>query len=564
MLNKLPIYRQFIEGISEYSVNGLNDSFNKLTFEFGKDEIRKLIVLVRDVKFDKELLDFLSKTIFVKGEKYDQEISVIDDFTCLNENDYLFIVGFTYGDFPKVRKDTDFFSDKEKEVLNINTSASFRDIEKDLLKSLINSSPNIYISYHEVDGKNKFNVSQIANELNLELIEGKVDNKRYSKKLAEMEVANLIDKKRVYGEESDYINTFTKDEIGYNSYDNQFNANLPYNDKGLDISYSQIEKYNECPFAFYLERKLNLNSDSDTFFTRFGSMAHKVLEDSITKDILEDDIPNYIDDYFEDIKDKHFAYRLAYQLIEVIKENEGFKESSSLKEREAELKCYYKVDTNTMLNGTIDKIEFDSNSKKGIIVDYKSGNFHFDKEKIQYGLGMQLIIYSLLLENTNSKKIVKDLELLGIYIQKITFDDTKDDNETPYILNGLTVVEGVGIGEFGNINLVTLNPKKYLKGITITGKGCLHGNTIKGNNLISKKDFDILKKETKKQIDKVISGIRNNNFSINPIEYFKTKSSSEIHCDYCEFRDICYRREKNIKIVHSKEGNSDAIYEGTE
>lgn len=554
-LNKLPIYSEFINNIKSWDIDGLVEAYNSLNNKFGASELKKIIVQVKNCKITLELLDFLSKDIYVKGDTYLNKITIIDDYIDLGEDDYLFMIGFTYGDYPKVRKDIDFFSDKEKLGLGINTSLVMRSVDNDTLKGLINSASNIYLSYYLSNGKIVNNVSLIASELNLKFTKIDLDNIRYSKVLSEIEVADLIDKKHFYGVGCDYVNTFTEDEISYKSYDNSYNGKLPYNDEKLKLSYSQINEYNECHFKYYLDRILNLDSDSDTFFTRLGSMCHKILEDSISKDINEKDLDSYIDFYFSDIKEKYFAKKLSYQILDVIEKNSNFIKDSSLEECKAETEINYNIDAKTILNGKIDKFIFNKEYNKAIIVDYKTGKFRFNKKKIPYGLGMQLLIYALLLENSNPNDFYKDLEILGIYIQKILYDTTNKEerNSNHYLLNGLTIG---GEYEVKFIDSSIENNSNYLKSISLTAKGKIHGSAKTNGYLINRDEFNELKEQTKHQINTAVLGIRNSDFSIRPIIYDK-----ESPCTYCNFNDICYVRGKDKIIIDPKEGKSNGINE---
>ena len=77
-------------------------------------------------------------------------------------------------------------------------------------------------------------------------------------KSTEFEVAKYYDLNRLYGVSNKWIDTFTKDELGFNTYDHQFMGVSSFDkDQELVLSYTQVNNYNKCPFMYYLKYVLN-------------------------------------------------------------------------------------------------------------------------------------------------------------------------------------------------------------------------------------------------------------------------------------------------------------------
>ncbi len=85
----------------------------------------------------------------------------------------------------------------------------------------------------------------------------------------------------------------------------------------------------------------------------------------------------------------------------------------------------------------------------------------------------------------------------------------------------------------------------------MTSQGSLYASALK--KAISP---DILKRyldETIQQIEKAAQAEKANDFRINP----KSINNKELPCRYCNFRDVCFRDEKDVVMIQTEE-NEDA------
>ena len=69
------------------------------------------------------------------------------------------------------------------------------------------------------------------------------------------------------------------------------------------------------------------------------------------------------------------------------------------------------------------------------------------------------------------------------------------------------------------------------------------------SKVLSDSEINNLINECDKQIDNAIHGILEADFEINP----KIIDGNNVSCNFCEYKDICYRNEKDIVYINSKE-----------
>ena len=116
--------------------------------------------------------------------------------------------------------------------------------------------------------------------MNIELIDGIIDNNRYSTKQTEFEVAKYKDLYKSYGEFNKWMNTFTNEELKFNIYNHLFKGLTSYNpNEKVSLSYTIVNEYNSCPFKYFVSRILNANVFNGDFKTELGNLFHQILND---------------------------------------------------------------------------------------------------------------------------------------------------------------------------------------------------------------------------------------------------------------------------------------------
>lgn len=556
-----PYFKRFLE---IYDNNSLQDAFNILNEEVSIDSYRFLDALKRllisiyglfDNKEDeKEYLLEKAKTIKLSSIRYDKQIDIVSD--TYSPDDHIFILGFNNGDYPKVNKDTDYLNDKEKEFLGINTTNDQNLLNKEQIINFLNSHHHLYLSLKSNIGKDVFYNSTLIESLNIAKVQPIETNKRYSLKASAIEVCKSKDNYNNYGFMSNNIKAM---DINYKSFEHRFRGgeSLKYKDY-LQVSYSSIETYNECPFAYFVNYILKANCFEGNFSTNLGTAYHAILQNAVTNGTRPtlDDLINLksedkgkeitFDTLFPKPSDKLFAKNLFEKIVEVYDKNNDFLSQSSINSKLVEKDLKYAFDDKTVLYGCVDKILLDTNNNYLSIVDYKTGDFHFESKKVEYGINMQLPIYAFLAkENYPSYKVA------GIYIQHILSD--KNEIDKNYLLSGITLDDLNIVSKFVDIE----NIKNYIHQIKINKEGVLTTSVKeRTNRLMTEKEFNSLVSLTVDKLKESINNIRAGNYPIRP-KRFNMKDSK---CIFCEYKDLCFKSPtdyEDISLKDEKEGDSD-------
>lgn len=550
-----PIFKEYLSLLKE---NSFVDAYNKLIEKVSYDPhdvlsgIVDLTVEVTSLKIEKEeqidLLKYLAGSKKVPGLEYTESIKEINSSQSLTSNDYCFMLGFSLGVYPVIVKDTEFYLDSEKVLLNRNTAIIKNQINEFKLINLIKKTKNLIITFKEKVGKNVYYPSLLIDKLGINKRKCVLGNVRYSHKSTEFEVAKYYDLNRLYGVSNKWIDTFSKDELGFNTYDHQFMGVSSFDkDQELVLSYTQVNNYNKCPFMYYLKYVLNIDEFIGDFSTEIGTLFHNILEDSNSKDINLDDYKDEILKHFTTYKDRYFAEKVLPQVLRVIKKNKEFHSVTELDNILFEEEFEIKLDEISSIIGRIDKFLIDEVSKTIAVVDYKTGSFKFDKKKVAVGLDLQLPLYAFLL----SKKYPEYL-IAGVYIQNVLLEKDNIKDSDAYLLDGITIND-LNLIKLIDPTLGTLTDdegkicpaSQYIKSIKVTAKNALHAKS----HVMSSDEFSMLIETAEAYIYKVLKEIREVNFSISPI----CVDDGSLPCKYCKFGDICNHDYNDVRHVSIKE-----------
>ncbi|MBR2603864.1 MAG: PD-(D/E)XK nuclease family protein [Bacilli bacterium] len=527
----------------ESSNKSILDSFIRIVnkFNFIEDKQDKIDMIINE-----------AKNTLVESSIYDNAVEIIS-ISELNDDEYGFYLGFTEELAYVKSRDDDFFSDKEKELLGLETSNEINKINKDNLINRIKSSKNLSLSYSLSSSFNIYYPSSIIDELNYEVIDNYKYNYECSKLFNILLFYKDIDKYVKYGDISDELITLNSNYEYEKEYDNSYtgiDSNKIINslDKGLNLSYSSMNKFYECKFKYYLENILKIKEDEETNAIFIGNLFHDVLSKMSNKDFnFDKEYESYIKDIDLTNKDKFFVNKLKDELKFVIDTiNKQYKYMSFDKSLEEE-KVEVNLDRNIKITfkGFIDKALYNDN-KEMIIIDYKTGDTKLDLGNCYYGLNLQLPVYLYLSDNLDS---IKNVEVLGFYIQRILnstitakkdckLDDIKSDN---------LKLQGYTISDMDKISTVD---SSYTKSKIIASLGVKQdGDFYTASKVLSRDEMDNLKTLVKTKIDEMIDDILSSSFEINP----KKIDGKDVSCTYCKYKDICYKKEKDYKYLDKKD-----------
>ena len=470
-------------------------------------------------------------------EKLDNAIEITDLENITDE--YVFIMNFNQGSIPKIYKDEEYIDDITLEKLNLNTSIENNIIEKEKTIKLIKNIKNCVITYKLKTPFSSFYPSSIIEDLNKKIIKDhEFNNISYSEMNDKINLTKKLDNLIKFNIKDETLETlYSNYEIPYNTYDNKYtkidkNDLLNYIDNKLLLSYSSLDNYYHCAFKYYINNILKLNPYEETFYTIIGSLFHHVLENTLKNN---DDYKKYWDEYISTLtlsnKEKFFIDNLEETCkftVETIKKQ---LEYSSLDQTKYEEKIYINKDKNTKVTfmGIIDKLMYKEEDEETIlaVVDYKTGSTSIDLNKTIYGLSMQLPIYLYLAQNSG----LKNVKIAGFYLQNII---NKENNENNLKLNGYSTSKKDILEQFDS----SYENSNVIKSMRTKSDGEFYSyaktlNETEINNLINLVD---------KKIEEGSTNILDANFKINP----KKINGINIGCEFCKFKDICFKKEKDM------------------
>lgn len=500
------------------------------------------------------------KNTKLKSKRLENSVEVIElKDNIINDDLYVFLLGFNQGNIPKIYKDEDYISDNLKYEINIETTLEKNIIEKQTITNIIKSIKNLTITYKLKTPFDLYYPSSLISDLNIEVIKPKLNIKNsYSGIYNKIKLTQKLDKLIKFNEiDSDLgilYNTYK--DINYLTYNNKFSGIAKgdlkeYLDNKLLLSYSSIDKFYRCKFRYYINNILKLEKYEETFPIFIGNMFHYILSICFNYDFnFELEWNNYLKDKELSNKDKFFLNKLKSELIFIIDTIKEQEKLSNLKNKLYEEKIYINKDKNIKITfmGIVDKLMYEEKDGQTVvaIIDYKTGNPETNLNNTVYGIEMQLPVYLYLVKNSNKFSNVK---FAGFYLQKIlnnevmlkNGDDIESIKRSNLKLQGYSNSNEEILKEFD----FSYKDSELIKSMKMSSKGFYSYAKIINDKKINKL-IDIVDDK----IDFAIDNILDANFEIDP----KRIGNKNLGCEFCKFKDLCFMSEKDI--VNLKEYNN--------
>ena len=502
---------------------------------------KELLDIDSNSKEYKELLIDKLKHTYYDNLKFDKAINIINIYNEeINDDEYLFLLGFNLDIYPTIDKDIDFISDKEKEEINMYSS-SYKNIRrKTILMNILSNVKNLTISYKLKSSFNNYYPSNLIDEYSFNVFKEEVDKYSYSNIYNKIRLTSYLDNYFLYGEKNSNLGkllTHYKLESEYKSYNNKFETinNYEVDRIPLKFSYTSINNYNECSFKYYLNYILKLNDYEDTFQAFIGSLYHNVLTYIYDKDFnFEIAFNNYLSNRKLNVKEKLLLVRIKNELIKLIEREREQLLITGYNDSKLEEKISIRLDKEieTYFEGFIDKIMYTSkfNDFSYAIVDYKSGSIDTDILPLKYGLHLQLPSYLYIVNEYYEKP-----SFTGIYYQKILFDyPTWNNKDLEKLYKENTKLVGYSTD---NIERLEVFDSTYEDSELIKSMKYKDDKFGAYSKVLGEETLKELIKYTKEQINGSIDKIIKGDFQINP----KIYNGKNISCTYCPFADICYK-----------------------
>lgn len=568
-LNKTSIYNTYI---GSYFIDNMESDINNTLLKLEDTDINiynKIINILNnyvwcdDYLKVKEMIVHDFKNTYIGNDLVNSvEITTLKDNN-IDEDDYVFVLGFNQGNIPIIYKDEEYVTDNICEEVGLETTKEKNIKEKEIVLRNLMSIKNIVITYKLKSNTDTYYISNLYDEIGCRIEKVSVSSYNYSNKMNKIKLTKKLDNLVKYGiVENDLGLLYNNYNVDYKSFDNKYtkidknNLHKFLNNKLL-LSYSSLDNYNKCAFRYYLANILKISIYEETFMTNIGTIFHEVLSkmnnDDFDLDIEYENSINNLDKEFT-IKEKFFLNKLKGELAFIV---DTIKKQADLSELDSYLyeeKIYTNIEGNINITfmGIVDKImykEYDGNTIVAII-DYKTGNPNTNLNNVIYGLDMQLPIYLYLAKNTNK---LKNVEIAGFYLQKILNNEIVKDYKNSYIKLKEDNLKLVGYSN-SDINVLskfdtTYEDSRIVRSLKTSSKGFYAYSKV-----IDNENIDKIVNIIENKIRENAKDIEEAKFDINP----KKQKDDLIGCKFCKFNDICFRKEEDIvKIKEYKDLNFD-------
>lgn len=457
--------------------------------------------------------------------------NAVDITNKIINDDYYFILGFNQGEFVRTYRDDDFLSDAQKTKYGVFTSFDKNRIEREKIKKIITQNKNIIISYKTNYLGDECYPSRLISECDFEIKKVDIKDYTHSNMYNKVELALKLDKYIKFNIEDEDINTlYNNYNIPYKVYNNAYtpidkDEFYKFINNRIVLSYTTLNEYNKCGFKYYLDNIIKVDGKEDTLSLFIGNICHYVLSKSFEEGFdFEKEFTEYSKNREWNNEEQIFLEMTKEKLKKAVEIIQKQDKNINLNEVITEQKKYieHKKKIDFLFTGTIDKIRYsiDNNETTAMIVDYKTGKLKDKINLLPYGINNQLPTYLYLLRHFD----FKNLKTAGFYLQSIIppknkyeyKKDNKVEFEKNYNLVGFT-------NKDVDIEKYNLDTKKIL----------------------TEKQIDKIYKMVEKNIDESEQKIENVEFNINP----KKQGSDEISCEYCNYKDICYRKYEDYKYL---------------
>ena len=555
------IVQEFLMLLKE---NSLKDSLKKIEDKYLKDQDKKSLVIYN------RILNTCNKLLFVKENNIFIEmfsalmnqnivinngIDLINMGDCVNDDDYVFLMGFEQKYIPKIHKNEKYITDNMKKYISMYTTEEKNILEYKYSKAYFLNIKNLIITYKK---NSESGVCYPSNLLEEDCFIKEIDcinhKKYYSSRELKLILGKSLDNLRKLGEKDKNLELlYNNVSIDYNSYDNSYkkidsSKFLSTLKMPITLSYTSMNDYYKCAFRYYLNYILKLNKYDDSIQIFIGNLFHYILS------ICFNDNFNFEKEYYDYVKrreltekEKFFVDNLKQELeyiINIIKDQNLLSELRSYLYEE---NINVPISDNIIFNGKIDKIMYKNESEKTYVavLDYKTGNVDISLKYKEYGIGLQLPTYLYLIKKSN---LFKNILFSGFFLQKIINKEIEIKKGKNYRDLKKETLKFIGYSN-SDIEILERLDKSYensemIKGMKISSSGFYHYSNIMSND-----EIDNLIKLVEKKIKFAAEKIMNAEFSINP----KIIDKDNIGCKNCKYKDICFVKEDDKIYINTKE-----------
>lgn len=341
--------------------------------------------------------------------------------------------------------------------------------------------------------------------------------------------------------------------------------------ENLNISASQLEKFNLCRFSYFCNYGLNVRErlKAEINPMQYGTLVHYLLErffseyskeqySSMSDDELFEIVNTYLLEYSvsyfgeEQTKSNSFKYRLKTILDNVIYLMKHIMLELSQSEffvADCELKIGEDIPSYTItlpdghkiaVCGSVDRV--DIMQRNGVtylrVIDYKTGTKQFKLSDILYGINLQMLLYLHSIESSDSDKYGKVAPAGILYmpatVPYISADSLKSIDKLPDELNknlkmnGLLLKDTEIIHGMDKTDAATYIPVKIKV-----------GEPVSATSLATLEEFGKIFKKVDMLIAEMGKNIYDGNIEAKPLK------GGHDSCEYCPYDSVCAYRQSS-------------------
>ncbi len=523
-----------------------------------------------------ELLSFLFDKSFNETNYKDEVlISSIDDAFYLDKK-YIYLVGASSNTYPKNFNLSGLLNedDIKKESL-ISKIEEFISYDKAMFDMIVNLD-NVLVTYHKLSSDLSLNeVSKYVNGNKLDIIcdiyNKKLILKNYANKLSKGIVKNISSNLEI-------INKINNSNIHNLDLKISKDNSLKLYTNNIVCSPSSIEAYFKCKFYhfclyglklkvkekrlfdnrkvgsiihFILENivKINLNDMSfDKLYPLASYYAFKYLEDN---DILIDNITKYVTD------------KIVFDTCKVILNIKEEENKSNFKTLYTELRInedsFIKpISINStsgklIVNGIIDRVDvYEDNDKFYYrVIDYKTNGKSFRLDDALIGLNLQMLLYSLAINENIDKLTLKNSVLSGLLYYPASIKEEKIKrnikiDELDESIKKRLLMQGIINRDKKSLEVMGDNIGDFIDVIS--------RNKINDEKTYNEEEMNLLFNNIKKLLNNMACSLLNGDIKINPV---KGRVDS---CSFCKFNSICGFDNENDKARYIKNYKNSEVF----
>ena len=499
---------------------------------------------------------FITNELSTAKIKKDKNKNAIEEITFEElpeeENLYIFLLGAN-NDFPHMSKDENYLPDKILEQINEDTTTMKNKQAKISALEKIKNCPHMTITFIRTKNGSECYPSPLL---------------KYFEKWAHPSIkwntSHALNQIYLGIETDEFIKYNTTSEnlkflashyqIPYRTYDNNYTkirtSTLHSYLKECKLSYTSIDIFNKCPFRYFITYILKIIPYENTFSLFIGNLFHKILEhkDRENWESLYDELST---DFDSNWKEKYFLEKLKPELKNILDTIKVQEEEMDLpyETYETELKCEIESPIPSTFEGRIDKIKYQKTSDFTVVclIDYKTGSTKILKELIPLGFSLQLPLYLYLIKHTEQ---FKDAHIGGIYFQNILPNRINRSDKKTYEMQKKDALKLQGYSNRDQ-KILQYVDKNYNDSKIINGlKTKSDGEFREYAKVLDEKDMDTLTSVAKEFIEKDTLEIQNGEF---PMTAKIIDNKTNISCEYCKLKDICYHTNKqNVYLTSDK------------